>query len=388
MDILKRSDVEQLAQAGDGICVSLYLTTHRFGEERQQDPIRYKNLLQKVKNRLEEAHMSPPQVEKFLEPAWGYTNHMPFWEQQSDGLAVFLDDNGLILYRLPADFKDFHAVGPRFHIKPLLPLVSGAGEFFLLALDLEGSKLYHGNKSVFELVDLGDTPTGIEEALWMDDPEKHMQFHTKLSLRTGGGEGRRAQFHGQGGFESDIKTDIRRFFQRLEKGVQDQISGRTAPMILGGLDYLIPIYREVNNYPYIVDKAITKDIHNHQENQLHKWGWEIAAPLFTKEKEEKLKKFHFQKGNNPDLVSTNLGEIVSAAYFKRVDALLLREGKQHFGIFDPQDNETRAGDERSLENYDVLDFAAAHTILNKGDVYILEEDEMPVEEDAAAILRF
>jgi len=70
MDILKRSDVEQLAQSGNGICVSLYMTTHRFGEERQQDSIRYKNQLQKVKNRLEKAHMSPPQVEKFLEPAW------------------------------------------------------------------------------------------------------------------------------------------------------------------------------------------------------------------------------------------------------------------------------------------------------------------------------
>ena len=313
---------------------------------------------------------------------------MPFWEQQSDGLAVFLDDNDLVLYRLPRDFEDFHAVGPRFHIKPILPLVSGTGEFFLLALDLERSKLYHGNKSALELVDLGDTPTGIEEALWMDDPEKHMQFHTKLSLRTGGGQGRRAQFHGQGGFESDIKTDIRRFFQRLEKGVQDRIAGRAEPMILAGLDHMIPIYREVNNYPHVIDEAIKKDIHDHQEGKLHEWSWEIIAPHFMHEKEENIKKYHFQKGNNPDLVSTNLGDIVSASYFKRADALFLKKDVQRFGLFDPQENATRAGNERSLDNYDLLDFAAAHTFLNKGDVFILEKEEMPVKEDATAILRF
>jgi len=327
-------------------------------------------------------------MEKFLEPAWGYSNHMPFWEQQSDGLAVFLDDNGLILYRLPIDFDDFYAVGPRFHIKPLLPLVSGAGEFFLLVLDLDGSKLYHGNRTALELVNLGDTPTGIGEALWMDDPEKHMQFHTKLGLRAGGGEGRRAQFHGQGGFESDIKTDIRRFFQRLEKGVQDQIAGRTAPMILAGLDYLIPIYREVNQYPNMIDQAIKKDIHNGQEDQLHEWAWEIVMPHFTREKEKKLKKYHVQKGNQPELVSTDLEEIVSAAYYQRVDTLFLKKGEQHYGLFNPKENATRAGDERSQENYDLLDFAAAHTFLNKGDVYILEGDEMPSEGDTAAIFRF
>ena len=52
MDILKQSDLKELIETPREWCVSIYLPTHRFGREQQQDPIRFKNLITRAQERL------------------------------------------------------------------------------------------------------------------------------------------------------------------------------------------------------------------------------------------------------------------------------------------------------------------------------------------------
>ena len=42
MDILHPTDLQALIEITNEWCISLYMPTHRFGREQQQDPIRLK----------------------------------------------------------------------------------------------------------------------------------------------------------------------------------------------------------------------------------------------------------------------------------------------------------------------------------------------------------
>jgi hypothetical protein len=125
MDILKQKDLQQLLETSGEWCVSIYMPTHRMGREQQQDPIRFKNLVAGVQEELFEYGLSKPDVQELMRPVESLLTDGDFWQHQSDGLAVFLSPGFSQIYRLPSTFDELVSIGNNFHIKPLLPLLSG-----------------------------------------------------------------------------------------------------------------------------------------------------------------------------------------------------------------------------------------------------------------------
>jgi len=124
-----KSELEQLMRKEQQWCVSIYMPTHRTGVDAQQDPIRLKNLLGKAEKELSDRGIGRRDVQKMLDPVSKLLQDSDFWQHQSDGLAIFLTSNGIRRYRLPLNFEEFVTVMDRFHIKPLLPLFTGDGQF-------------------------------------------------------------------------------------------------------------------------------------------------------------------------------------------------------------------------------------------------------------------
>ncbi|HSM71035.1 MAG TPA: hypothetical protein VK851_05795, partial [Anaerolineales bacterium] len=178
MDILKENDLRQLIEISGEYCVSFYLPTHRTGREQQQDPIRLKNLISEAQERLLEYGVRRPDVRELLQPAEDLLDDDEFWQHQSDGLAVFLSAEFTRIYRLPSKFEELVVIAKNFHIKPLLPLLDENGQFYILALSLNKIRLFLCTKYTINEMELPDVPTSMQEALFMDDPEKHLDFHT------------------------------------------------------------------------------------------------------------------------------------------------------------------------------------------------------------------
>jgi hypothetical protein len=84
----------------------------------------------------------------------------------------------------------------------------------------------------------------------------------------------------------------------------------------------------------------------------------------------------------------DLKEIVPAAYFQRVDYLLVPIGQQVWGDFDPETMTVDLHPEPEPDDQDMLDFAAIYTLLNGGAVYIVKPEELPNGVPAAAIFRY
>src|SRR5688572_5803300 len=93
MNILNRTDLQELIEQTGEWCISLYMPTHPIGSEQQQNPIRLKNLLTQVKKDLSESGLRRPDIEGLLRPAEELLLDSDFWQHQSEGLAIFLSND-------------------------------------------------------------------------------------------------------------------------------------------------------------------------------------------------------------------------------------------------------------------------------------------------------
>jgi peptide subunit release factor 1 (eRF1) len=322
-----------------------------------------------------------------LRPAESLLSDRDFWQHQSDGLVVFLSPNSSQAYRLPSGFDEFIGIAKNFHVKPLLPLLSRAGRFYILALSMNEVRLFLGNRDTIDEVELDDISTNMQEALWMDDPEKHADFHTGAS--SSGREGKRqAVFHGHGEKSATEKTNILRYFQHVDRGLNALLEEKDIPMVLAGVDYLLPIYHQASSYAGLLEEGLEGNPEELDGKELHKMAWDLVQPIFNEDQNQALERFEQLDGQGNEMASTDLEAVVKAANFGRVETLFVPLGVQKWGRFDPRQNQVLPEEHPNPDNEDLLDFAAMHTLFNSGKVYAVQPEKLPGAGELAAILRY
>jgi hypothetical protein len=391
MDLLYQDELKTLAaELPGGVCLSLYMPTHQAGPERyEENRIRFKNLLKNAETQLIEADLSGMKardVSRLLEPAQGLLENGRFWAHQSEGLAIFLNFDNAYTYNLPLNFEEMVIVGQRFHIKPLLPLFAGNGRFFLLALSQNQVRLLQGTRHSVSEIELGDVvPANLEEAIAFDDPEDELQLHTSTA-NPGGAVQQEGMFFGHSAAEEE-KDFIFRYFRQIDDGLRQVLYERAAvPLLLAGVDYLHPIYRQANSYPYLLEDGIHGNPEQWRNDELHERAWPLVEPHFALAQQQALEKF--QQALSSGQASYQIETVVAAAYYGRIDTLFTPLTKQLWGHFNQQTGEVMLEAESTPDNNDLLDMAAIQTLLNGGTVYAVPASNMPEGQSLAAIFRY
>lgn len=169
--MFSRNDLDELVAMDAQPAVSLYLPTHMAGREIRQDPIRLKNLLSAVAERLT-ATWRRPEIGDLLGPAESLVGDQEFWRHQKQGLAVFLARGFSRIHKLPIPVSEEAFLGDHFHIKPLLPLLEDAGSFWLLTISAKLTRLYRGSRWEFAEDKEIDLPQGVGKIRAMTDYEE------------------------------------------------------------------------------------------------------------------------------------------------------------------------------------------------------------------------
>jgi hypothetical protein len=193
-------------------------------------------------------------------------------------------------------------------------------------------------------------------------------------------------YHGHGVGIDDSKVNLVRYFRKVAQGLHDVLRDEQVPMVLAGVDYLLPLYREANTYAYLAEEGITGNPEGLRTEELHEQGWHIVEPLFAQQQAEAAAAYQRYMGTGR--ASNDLLDIVPAAYNGRIDRLFVATGVQQWGSFDPDAQEVRLQQEATPENEDLLDSAAVHTFLNSGTVYAIKPDAMPDSTPIAAVYRY
>jgi hypothetical protein len=388
MDILTRTELDQLMRKEQQVCVSIYLPTHRTGTEAQGDPLRLRNLLREAQKRLSDQGFGPREVQQMLEPASKLLQEPYFWQHQSDGLAIFLSTNEVRRYRLPLNFEEFVVVDDHFHITPLLPLFTGDGQFYILALSQNEVRLLLSTRYSVSEVDIGQIGGSLAEAIPSVNHQMSLQLHTSGTARGKTGDNS-VTFHGQGGgSDESAKNELLRYFRLVSDGLTEFLKGDQVPIVLAGVEYLLPIYKEANTYPNMIDTVIKGNPDLLSMEELHKSAWEIIGPHFQVAQQEAVAFYNQLAGQKSIRATENLEKIISSAIHGRVETLFVAAGEQQWGTFNPITKEIEIHDQVEPGDEHLLDLAAVQTYLKGGKVYIMEPKKMPGGTNAAAVLRY
>jgi hypothetical protein len=383
MDMISGSQLRTLMEEGGDPCVSIYIPTSRSWPETQTNTARLKNAISEAEAHLTEHGLREPEAQDFLVRVIGLLENEGFWRHPSDGLAIFLSKDRFECYRLPIDFEEVVFVGNRFHIKPLIPLFSNNGRFYILAVSQNELRFFQGTRYRTSWIEPEDLPDSIREVLQYVDSERQIQFHTGTS--SGSGQ-RAAMFHGQGVGRDDSKDKIIEYFRLIDGSVHKILQREKAPLIFAGVDYLFPMYKEVNTYPYLLDEAIEGNPEGLSDQELHDKAWEIVKPYFDQEQKEAVEKYEEYKV--AEKATNDVKDIILAAYYGKIETLFVALDLQLWGVFEPDTNSVYIHQEAQPEDYDLLDYAAVQTLLNGGTVYAVGMDYVPGRPPMAAIFRW
>jgi hypothetical protein len=273
--------------------------------------------------------------------------------------------------------------GSRFHIKPLLPLFSSDGRFYVLALSQNEVRILQCTRFSSMALDLPELSGGLQAVLNYDDTGKALQFHTG----TADSDGRRsALFHGHGIGVDDAKDEIVQYFRRIDAVISRILQNETAPLVLAGVDYLLPLYRSVSGYGNLAEDGIQGNPDSLPAQTLHARAWEIVQPHFAASQAQEGARLQQLVGTG--LASGDLPEIVAASVQGRVDVLFVATGQQQWGILTPDESRVKLVAQADAGSEDLLNRAAVETLLHGGRVFALHPEQVPLEAAAAAIFRF
>jgi hypothetical protein len=390
MDITSKPKILDLIQNCKGPAVTIYLPTFAAERRKEQSPIRLKNLYNQVEKMFSETGRRPTEIKSFLKPIDKLINDEIFWQQQTEGLALFLDTNNFNFYQLPERVEERVFIGNYFHITPLIPIYHGNGQYYLLQIDQDRPKLMQGSKFQLEKVEELDLPESLQEIF--DD---YFEFHSHLSFHTSTStpnpdlsNQRNGAFFGQsGGDDIDENAEIRNFFHRFDDALMEYIGGQDIPLVLAGVGFLHNLYTQANTYPNLVDEGITRKVDQLSTEELHRLSWQLVEKKYKKDIEKALDIYHQIEAKNGE-TAVDIDNIITAAYFQRIHTLFAAEDVSIWGTFNSEENKVKIEGEQSFKNEELINFAASHTFINGGQVFIIPKDKIPGDSNMAAILHY
>lgn len=383
MDLLTSADIAALADPGQGgINISLFMPTHRYGKGVEADRLRFKNLLSGVEVALAK-RMRPADIDALLAPARELREDARQWQYMSDGLAMFLRKDRNRTFKVAAPMPTLATVGDKPVLGPMLRLLSGDGNFLVLALSQREIRLMEGTRNTVGDLQLTDVPTTLKDVFEPRDSRSDTMARPAAS----GGRGSSAVFYGHGAGDRHLKAiEVEQFLRSVSTGLKDVLAGQSVPMVLVGLDHLVAAYREVNSYQHVVEEAIAHNPDQLSTEELHTLAWPLIERRLRADRTRVIARF--QELNGTGLVSSDLSTILEAATTGRVETLFVKTDPWCWERVTDQDAPVvELGAEGRFADCELVDAAAVATLHTNGRIFATSEVLAP-DSEVAAILRY
>ncbi|HYC84420.1 MAG TPA: hypothetical protein VEB86_04325 [Chryseosolibacter sp.] len=365
-------------------CISAYMETHSSGVEKneQKDVIGFKNILQQLTSELRNKGADMTTVERLLKPGYDLIRNDKFWLNVSKGLAVFISDGQFKLMKLPFSPKTEVLINSSYYLSPLMPLITARDYFYLLVLSKKQAKLYRADQFGMVHIPVPEMPDGIDDVVHFENKDDQKLFRTDTS-----GAGHGANFHGIGSGKPDDKQNIAMYFDEVDETLwKDILKTENAPLLLAGVEYLIPIYKSVAQYKCIWDEPLKGNFEYEDETSLYEQAMKKMKSFFAQRHEKALEMFGNQSATG--LTSSIAEDVIPAAHYSKVWHLFVARDEHIWGRFDEMNNEITIHNEKQDGDECLLDKAMLRTIQNGGEVHVLEKDRMPGGSKVAALMRY
>ena len=383
--LLSKEQFADLANFKSDCCVTLYMattTSTNVDANRQKDFIAFKNKLQQLTMLLRDKNIDQTQIERLLKPGYDLLRNEQFWSNLSQGLAVCIADGYFKYMKLPLCPKEEMLINSTFFLTPLIPVITSKDYFYVLVLSKKQAKLYRADAFGMQYVPVAGMPRGVDDVVHFEQKDDKDLIRTDTN-----GAGAGANYHGMGTGRPDPKTNLAMYFDEVDETLWKEVLHKeNAPLLLAGVEYLIPIYKQVAKYKPIWDEAITGS-HEHEDTQaLYQQARAKMEPYFQERVTKALNVYGNQSAT--ELTSAIPDDIIPAAHYGRVSQLFVLAGEHIWGTFDEMNNGLMIHQNQEEGDECLVDKSVIKTILNGGEVFILPAGKTPGGSKLAALMRY
>ena len=395
-----------LAAHPESPCLSLYQLTHRHHPGNQQDPLRFRHLVNELKQSLEKKYPAD-EINALLAPFEELGSDLGFWNHTLGGIAVFGSPGLFQVYGLQRPVPELAVVADRFHIKPLRRFLQSVDRFQVLGLSLHEIKLFEGNRDALDEIELAPgVPRTVEEAF----DEKLAEPPHVVAIHGSPNPGSAVrQSHSDRKGEANIYAD--RFFRTVDRAVLEHHSRPTKlPLLLAALPEHHSLFREISHNPFLLGEGIQIHPDALPLDAFRERAWQMFEPHYQKGLMELADEFAVAKSKGLGL--DDLQQIADAAVAGRIGTLLIEADREIAGRLDAATGKLQLTDLSHRpantgrpvshdatgklkvahlgdpEVDDVLDDLGELVLSKGGNVVVVPPEQMPTKTGAAATCRY
>ncbi|MFD2163221.1 hypothetical protein ACFSJU_12520 [Paradesertivirga mongoliensis] len=388
MDVISKDEFKELANHQADGCVSIYIPTHSSGVEvnEKYDTLVFKNNVQKARVQLTGKGYDVRKVDAILAPAVELIRDEEFWNNQSKGLAVFMSEKFFKMYQLPLSVKEEVLVNSSFLLTPLLPVMERRHRFYLLVLSKHACKFYEGDQFEMKKLEIAELPTGMDDVVPFELKEAR-QIHRRAGAAAGSAASVGASFHGHGSGLSDEDEYLLQYLKEVDQTLWTEVlHNQHVPLVLASVDYEIAYYKQISNYKHISEVSLTGNYEHEDRQSLYLKVKDKLAPYFREYSNDALKNYY--NNSAKELTTSIPEEVIPAAYFSQVSDLFVQKDQRIWGKFDENNNSITINEQKQEDDECLINKAIIKTLMNGGEVHMLEKEKMPADTPIAAFMRY
>lgn len=368
-------------------CLSLYMPTERAFPQREQNVIRFKNLLRQLEADLVERFPEADHA-ALLAPLQTLVDNADFWHYPRGGLAILRDRDQFRVLKVLDPLEETARVNHHFQLQPLLRLAQARDRYQVLCLTRNQAHLFEGNRDNLVEVELGEgVPRTLEDALGTELTEGNQRGLPQGFSRAG--ERGDSMQHNAGGISKHDEQDAdrERYFLALDRALT-RVHNKIArlPLVLAALPEHQAAFRRLSQNPHLLPEGIAGDPGPLDNDALRARAWAVMAPRMEQRLDDLLDTYAQRHGQG--LASDRLEDIGGALLDARVDTLLVEADRHIPGYLDLERRLLVPAKPEGANADDLLDELSFQALQQGGEVLVLPRERMPGGTGVAAIYRY
>lgn len=320
IDIVKRLASENRSDAEGGPLLTLLAPMKQAGDQVQQNPIHWKNVIKQAEEQLAGCDEGQLNAADYLAAAQQKLDDPDFWQHQLAGLVYCSDGQQSEFFRLQHSVDANSFVGKNFLVSPIVAATSALPACYILACSANRVRLLKFASDEVEELNVDQLPDDLRDALNIDEYVSALQQH---STSRAGDNKSAVAFHGHGGSDPDVKKkdEILQYFHVLDRAVAAFLQNEHAPLVFVGVEYLFPIYQQANGYRNLHNEPVAGNPDELSLDQLR----DRVRPILTDMVRQQADSFRdvYAEKQHTDWASCDRDEVCKAAELGQVEMLLV-----------------------------------------------------------------
>ena len=388
MDLLTPVDFDRFARFDDSVCVSLLMPTHPAGMENLEDPIRFKNLLKQARAGI--ADRKGPDYDRIrdrLEILRDSALDGYFWKGHHTGMAVYCRPEETYLRGIPFPTPERVVINSRCYLAPLVPAISAAVRFRVLALSPKSVRLFDCSRYSCTLVDTPGWPNDLRDIEVFVEEQRQVGAHAEAAS-AGRIPSRDAVYYGQEGFDegTEHKQRLLEYCRLVDRRLHATLGHPDAPLVLACDERLAPIFRETTVYPRVVPQTLLGNPDYRTAAEIHEDAWKLVKDEANETRDAAVLRYGHAIGHG--MAATGLKEVLPAAHDGRIDTLLVAEDSQQWGKYDIDDRTVDLHKAPTQSDEELVNLAVIKAYVHGAAIFNVPTGELPDDKAVAAVLRY